>query len=91
MSTAFDGNRGGAAGELSLSEFPEWGLAIMRGLYGSETIDAACARDAERRHWARADDAEPIPLSPLQAELEAMDALADYLVRLVRRRLHRRR
>ncbi|MFT4043812.1 MAG: hypothetical protein QM673_11690 [Gordonia sp. (in: high G+C Gram-positive bacteria)] len=51
MGTQFDGDRQrGRNRELSLAEYPVWGLDIMRGLYGPETIDRALAQSSERRH-----------------------------------------
>ena len=56
---------------MPLSEFPDWGLDIMMALYGRETIQRARAADVEARLPEPAYvDVEP--LSPLQAELEAV-------------------
>lgn len=87
MSTGFDatGHRGRQR-ETPLSELPDWGLDIMRGLYGQHTIDEQWGREMSRRPVAPSPHDEPPPLSPLQAELEALDAIGSFLLRLVRRR-----
>ncbi|MFW0787231.1 hypothetical protein AAFP35_22265 [Gordonia sp. CPCC 206044] len=44
MNTPFGGHRQrGRNRELPLSEFPAWGLEVMMGLYGPETVQKACA------------------------------------------------
>ena len=123
MSKHFGGFRHrGRARELPLAEYPEWGLDILRGLYGSETVDSILAEQhltgprasvddlahldnasstrrvgAERgvepagdasvkatsRHGA-ADEDVPIPpeiLTPMLAEIEAINALLRWLKR----------
>ncbi|GAB21170.1 hypothetical protein GOPIP_004_01350 [Gordonia polyisoprenivorans NBRC 16320 = JCM 10675] len=92
MSTQFDGPRQrGQEPETPLAQLPDWGLDIMRGLYGPDTIDAECARQRRTRtHLAGADSIEtddPVrPLSPLEAELVAADALGALVLRFLRRR-----
>ncbi|NDK87979.1 hypothetical protein GYA93_00050 [Gordonia desulfuricans] len=79
-----------STGEMQLADYPEWGLDIMRGLYGCDAVEAECARGRRRRPV----HCEPVPpLSPLQAELEALDAVGELVVSFVRRRVaaHRRR
>ncbi|GAA1480826.1 hypothetical protein GCM10009624_12660 [Gordonia sinesedis] len=146
MSTPLRGARHrGRGDELPLSEFPAWGLEIMMGLYGPETIKQACAdvpadpdgqrppeppeaavrgdsgrpaardmspddgasnaatidrsvtdrqptdarRDSSAGAGAQAGGDQDVyekPLSPLQAEIEAVTAIVDVLGRLFRRR-----
>lgn len=88
MSTPFEGvRRTGRCPEVALEDYPEWGLDVMRGLYGPATIDTACARRrARRRPMPPSADEEPRPLTALEAELVAVDALGTILMRLVRRR-----
>lgn len=92
MSTKFDGRRHrGRVAELPLTEFPEWGIDIMRALYGPATIDSARRREAQRSSapigpLVPLDAANPRPLSPLEAEIIAADALGTFVMRLIRRR-----
>ena len=128
MSTHFGGFRHrGRNRELRLAEYPEWGLDILRGLYGSETVDsilaeqqlsepsasvddlahldgtsstrmaradggAASADDASAKASPRrgtADDDVPVPpeiLTPMLAEIEAINALLRWLKRTFARR-----
>lgn len=130
MSTPFGGFRHrGRNRELPLAEYPEWGLDILRGLYGSETVDGVLAKQASTPlKWfdddlgdqngmrpagggqgaaargsvnaRRADDSElerdgslrsadsahddPVPpeiLTPMLAEIEAINALLRWLKR----------
>lgn len=47
MGTPFGGFRHrGRNRELPLAEYPEWGLDILRGLYGSDTVDSVLAEQA---------------------------------------------
>ncbi|NED59961.1 hypothetical protein G3I15_03360, partial [Streptomyces sp. SID10244] len=46
MNTPFTGARQrGRHDELPLSEFPAWGLEIMMGLYGPETVQSAAQQE----------------------------------------------
>ena len=97
MSTVFEGGR---RQEVKLLDYPEWGLDIMRGLYGPHTIQVTVNRQgrsrAARNLWREEQDADlgapttcddqAPPLSPLQAELDALEAISDLIVRLIRRR-----
>ena len=128
MSTHFGGFRHrGRNRELPLVEYPEWGLDILRGLYGSETVDSILAEQQlpgqqlsgpsagidDLAHldntsstrgvgpdWgvepagdasvkatpqrSAADDDAPIPpeiLTPMLAEIEAINAMLRWLKR----------
>lgn len=123
MSTHFGGFRHrGRNRELPLVEYPEWGLDILRGLYGSETVDSILAEqqlsgpsagvddlahldntsstrgvgpdcgvepagDASVKatpQRSAADDDAPIPpeiLTPMLAEIEAINAMLRWLKR----------
>ncbi|AZG48652.1 hypothetical protein [Gordonia insulae] len=49
MNTPFGGARQrGRNREPQLSEFPAWGLEIMMGLYGPDTIEKACDQQKAR-------------------------------------------
>ena len=47
MTTRFDGRRRSRHDDQSLSGLPAWGLEMMMGLYGPETIRRACAEETE--------------------------------------------
>ncbi|WP_232717572.1 hypothetical protein [Gordonia metallireducens] len=48
MSTRFDGRRGSRHDDLPLAGLPGWGLEMMMGLYGPETIKHALTEEAEQ-------------------------------------------
>ncbi|GAC66514.1 hypothetical protein [Gordonia soli] len=111
MSTPVGDRRRGRNREAALHEFPAWGLEIMMGLYGPETIRDACADGARNAAESAPTDALPgagpltptggaapahqpagcgpraaDPVSPMMIELEAINELARYLERKLRRR-----
>ncbi|MEE4021847.1 hypothetical protein V1Y59_02060 [Gordonia sp. PKS22-38] len=45
MNAPFGGRQRRRAHEPTLSELPAWGLEIMMGLYGPDTIERACAEE----------------------------------------------
>ncbi|WP_193363201.1 hypothetical protein [Gordonia sp. KTR9] len=47
MTTRFDGRRRSRHDDLPLTGLPAWGLEMMMGLYGPETIRRVCAEEAE--------------------------------------------
>ncbi|WP_208617905.1 hypothetical protein [Gordonia lacunae] len=47
MTTRFDGRRRSRHDDLPLAGLPAWGLEMMMGLYGPETIRRVCAEEAE--------------------------------------------
>ncbi|MFE0750508.1 hypothetical protein [Gordonia sp. NPDC058843] len=47
MTTRFDGRRRSRHDDLPLAGLPAWGLEMMMGLYGPETIRRACAEESE--------------------------------------------
>lgn len=76
---------------LPLSELPEWGLDIMAGLYGTETIRVA--RSEQRRRTSAAAcgaHAREIPpeigeVAPLMLELQAVTEFGRMIERTFRR------
>ncbi|MEP9393340.1 hypothetical protein ABLE92_08270 [Gordonia sp. VNQ95] len=87
MGTYFRGVRQSRGAHMDLHDFPEWGLDIMRGLYGPDTVAAECERGRARTRPEPppADPPEPA-ITALEAELLAFDALGAFFMRLVRRR-----
>ncbi|MGC4933060.1 hypothetical protein ACLQ3C_05200 [Gordonia sp. DT30] len=92
MTTQFRGPRHRGRGEeLSLADFPEWALDIMYGLYGPQTVDAErerqCRTRPVRTRYDVVIDGDDLdrPISQLEAELIAADALGTFLLRLLRR------
>ncbi|MCG7633826.1 hypothetical protein MHN80_16040 [Gordonia McavH-238-E] len=47
MTTRFDGRRRSRHDDLPLAGLPAWGLEMMMGLYGPETIRRVCVEEAE--------------------------------------------
>ena len=75
MSTPFRlGGTDPRAGDVPLSEYPEWALRVLTGLYGADAVDAETRRQ-ERRTMvpARTDD---VSASATCLELEAITQLA---------------
>ncbi|WP_439029546.1 hypothetical protein [Gordonia terrae] len=92
MTTRFDGRRS-RHDDLPLAALPAWGLEMMMGLYGPETIRQACADEAELGVVAPPPqapepcrrDATPETFNQVDAELEAINSLLRYLGRKLRR------
>ncbi len=59
MTTRFDGRRRSRHDDQSLSGLPAWGLEMMMGLYGPETIRRACAEETELGITARTERVAP--------------------------------
>jgi hypothetical protein len=59
MTTRFDGRRRSRHDDLSLSGLPAWGLEMMMGLYGPETIRRACAEETELGITSRVERVAP--------------------------------
>ncbi|MYR04883.1 hypothetical protein GTV32_00375 [Gordonia sp. SID5947] len=101
MNTPFTGARHRGRHELPLSEFPAWGLEIMMGLYGPETVQHAAQQDPPSPGVSPrpADDLAELapeetaptspcvqqPLSPLVLQLEAVNELVRYVERRIKR------
>lgn len=68
MGTPFEGDRQRRRShEPPLSEFPGWGLDIMMGLYGPETIRAVCDRERPRGRPSSRAAAIDLELVPIEA------------------------
>lgn len=75
MSTPFRlGGTDPGAGDVPLSEYPEWALDVLRGLYGADAVDAEAQRE-ERRATVPAQTDE-VAASAACLELEAITQLA---------------
>ncbi|WAC56234.1 hypothetical protein [Gordonia sp. SL306] len=102
MNTPFTGARQrGRHDELPLSEFPAWGLEIMMGLYGPETVQSAAQQEpagaalpepppshdqrVAPEETGEAGPTSPAPLSPLVLQLEAVNELVRYVERRIKR------
>ncbi|MDH3007816.1 MULTISPECIES: hypothetical protein [Gordonia] len=70
MSTRFDGRRGSRHDDLPLAGLPGWGLEMMMGLYGPETIQRALTEETEQGitpvPWDRG-RADESPSGPIDA------------------------
>ncbi|GAA3695303.1 hypothetical protein [Gordonia hankookensis] len=104
MNTPFTGARQrGRHDELPLSEFPAWGLEIMMGLYGPETVQSAAQQEPagaappsppplHDRRVAPEATGEASPTSPTVAPMSPLvlqlEAVNE-LVRYVERRIKR--
>ncbi|WP_244970732.1 hypothetical protein [Gordonia jinghuaiqii] len=89
MTTRFDGHRGSRHDDLPLSALPAWGLEMMMGLYGPETIRRACAEEADLGVTATGDELadDIVPgFNQVDVELEAINSLIRFLGRKLRRR-----
>ncbi|MCK8615815.1 hypothetical protein [Gordonia sp. C13] len=79
MSTRFDGRRGSRHDDLPLAGLPGWGLEMMMGLYGPETIKRALEEEAEQGvtpvSWdhGRADGSSSGPVDPPDVEMCGRD------------------
>ncbi|MEE3852847.1 hypothetical protein VZC37_21085 [Gordonia sp. LSe1-13] len=62
MSAPFGGRQRRRGHEPTLSELPAWGLEIMMGLYGPDTIERACAEEATRTPAVGSDLADENPV-----------------------------
>ncbi|WP_239582126.1 hypothetical protein RVF83_23270 [Gordonia rubripertincta] len=75
MSTRFDGRRGSRHDDLPLAGLPGWGLEMMMGLYGPETIKRVLTEEAERgitrESWerGRADESLSGPVGAPDVEM----------------------
>ncbi|MDS1114355.1 hypothetical protein RD149_11320 [Gordonia westfalica] len=79
MSTRFDGRHGSRHDDPPLAGLPGWGLEMMMGLYGPETIRRALEEEAERGvepvSWyrERADESPHRPLDASDVEMCGRD------------------
>lgn len=67
--------------EAPLSQFPGWGIEIMMGLYGEQSVKSAI--EAEKPSAAVPETpAEPVPpVDPVQQDLDAVSGMFRWLQR----------